>query len=121
MLENLPNAKRAEDFEALLPWNLKSGLTVGAYLRDDRHLAFSQPISITADASGHHSQAQALKTSRLSTDSLAIRWINRVAHGGDPPHLLGTLPVRFRSQSEFHASEEHQRKSCPGHVQGEQT
>ena len=37
---------------------------VGAYLRDDKHLAFSQPISITADGTGDHSRAQALKTAK---------------------------------------------------------
>lgn len=30
MLDKLPNAKSAEDFEALLPWNLKFGLTAGS-------------------------------------------------------------------------------------------
>lgn len=30
MLEKLPNAQSAEDFEALLPWNLKSGLRAGS-------------------------------------------------------------------------------------------
>ena len=37
---------------------------VGAHLRDDRHLAFSQPISVTADGTGDHSRAQALKTAK---------------------------------------------------------
>ena len=30
MSDKLPNAKSAEDFEALLPWNLKFGLITGS-------------------------------------------------------------------------------------------
>jgi hypothetical protein len=37
---------------------------VGAYLPDDRHLAFSQSISVTADGTGDHSRAQAPKTAK---------------------------------------------------------
>ena len=40
---------------------------VGSYLRDDKHLAFSQPISVTADGTGEHSRAQALKTAKYLT------------------------------------------------------
>ena len=40
---------------------------VGAYLRDDKHLTFSQPISVTADGTGDHSRARALKTAKYFT------------------------------------------------------
>ena len=37
---------------------------VGAFLRDDRHLPFSQPVSVTADGTGDASRARGLKTAQ---------------------------------------------------------
>jgi hypothetical protein len=34
---------------------------VGAFLRDDRHFAFSEPINITTDGTGEDSRARGLK------------------------------------------------------------
>jgi hypothetical protein len=42
---------------------------VPAFLRDNRHLDFSQPISVIPDGNGEDSRARGLKTSRYLTQA----------------------------------------------------